>query len=116
MNLQADPSLSILRSFIPLDCRLLMKSGVPPWMRRLHQLIRLRMRVSQLLSCPIKSGRNSMNRKAINFVEIHVVIALLFQILYPLRRRTVDSHGDELVRVRLVASCLRLRTISGVTP
>ena len=44
-----------------------------------------------------------MNPEGDQLVEFHVLVALLFQILYPLRRRAVDSHGDKLVRGRLVA-------------
>src|SRR5437588_861144 len=68
-----------------------------------NQLIRLRMRVSQLLKLADKIRRYSMNPEGNQLVEIQVLVALLLQLLQPLRRRPMNSHGDELVRVGLVA-------------
>src|SRR2546421_11544643 len=61
------------------------------------------MRVSQLLKLADKIRRHSMNPEGNQLVEIQVFVALLLQLLHPLRCRPVNSHGDELIRVRLVA-------------
>ena len=44
-----------------------------------------------------------MDPEGNQLVEIHVLVTLLLQLLHPLRRRPMNSHGDQLVRVGIVA-------------
>src|SRR6266568_3144759 len=44
-----------------------------------------------------------MNAERNQFIEIHVLVPAFFQLLHPLRGRSMNPHGDEFVRVRLIA-------------
>src|ERR1700731_2558794 len=44
-----------------------------------------------------------MDPEGDQLVEIQVLVTLPLQLRHPFRRRPVNSHGDQLVRVRIVA-------------
>src|SRR6266568_1254789 len=61
------------------------------------------MSVSQLLELPDELRRDAMNAERDQLIEIHVLVPAFFQLLHPLRGGSMNPHGDEFVRVRLIA-------------